>query len=360
MVVVWTLVMLACQQDPDPDLTLVTTQTQVVTESNGGATIEIPIKPGVTSFLLTVSTTQRIAVRTVTDPDGVIVLDPTQWSDNQSLTEAIFVSGHDAVLNWPARSDDGPLKQGTYEVLVAVVDDNLELMSGQTVDAVIQTRTDANLFNGTVSIELMYAAGVADNANVVEATEAAVTRWAKIWGEAGLNLNVRYTQDTIDANLPDLYNQGSQIITAVSDSGNDDDILVIVGEQIGGQDNIYGYSGGIPGPLTGSERGAVLISWLANAGGDGVFDDADIMLYGETLAHEVGHYLGLFHPVEDGWLHWDALSDTPACQTTVECQNNLGDNLMFPYPICDWDTCTPQEVLTTEQRHVCHRYTGTL
>ena len=61
---------------------------------------------------------------------------------------------------------------------------------------------------------------------------------------------------------------------------------------------------------------------------------------GRVLAHELGHYLGLFHLVErDGFLN-EALADTPACPgerdtdgnglTPEECAGVGGDNLMFP------------------------------
>jgi hypothetical protein len=73
-----------------------------------------------------------------------------------------------------------------------------------------------------------------------------------------------------------------------------------------------------------------VVGWLANAGGDGTFSDGDIALYGEVLAHEVGHFVGLCHPVERGYDYWDALDDTPECRSVSSCESILGMNLMFP------------------------------
>ncbi|HET8939522.1 MAG TPA: hypothetical protein VFN67_39045 [Polyangiales bacterium] len=62
---------------------------------------------------------------------------------------------------------------------------------------------------------------------------------------------------------------------------------------------------------------------------------------GRTLAHEVGHALGLFHTVEPNGVVFDPLPDTPACPLTQDKDDNAsldakecaaygGDNLMFP------------------------------
>ena len=55
-----------------------------------------------------------------------------------------------------------------------------------------------------------------------------------------------------------------------------------------------------------------------------------IKFFCRDICHEVGHYLGLFHPVEDDFSTWDALG-------TVECLikplNKCFKNFMFPYPV---------------------------
>ena len=91
---------------------------------------------------------------------------------------------------------------------------------------------------------------------------------------------------------------------------------------------------------------------------DGTFDDEDIRIFGETMAHEVNHYLGLFHPVEVDFARWDALGDTPNCSDESNCHEVLAENLMFPYPICSLTSCLPQETLTEQQKGVLHRYVG--
>jgi len=83
---------------------------------------------------------------------------------------------------------------------------------------------------------------------------------------------------------------------------------------------------------------------------------------GETMAHEGGHYLGLFHPVEFSYDDWDAISDTPECASETDCDETLGTNLMYPYPVCDYyyTSCVKQDQLTDGQTGVWQRYIGTL
>ena len=82
----------------------------------------------------------------------------------------------------------------------------------------------------------------------------------------------------------------------------------------------------------------------------------------ETMAHEAGHFLGLFHPVQfdgDEVVYRDALDDTPACGSRDECEPLLQTNLMYPYVSCGEDECY-QDDLTPEQAGVLQRYAGTL
>ena len=86
-------------------------------------------------------------------------------------------------------------------------------------------------------------------------------------------------------------------------------------------------------------------------------------LLGETAGHEMGHFLGLFHPSESAGTLFDPIADTPQCPlsqnsnndsklTAEECGQQYGaDNLMF------WDSWENgnQDNLTEGQVYVLKR-----
>jgi hypothetical protein len=83
--------------------------------------------------------------------------------------------------------------------------------------------------------------------------------------------------------------------------------LVVV-RSIGGDDP-SGYSMGLPGPFDADRpNAAVLVATTPYTSPDGRLDGAGL---GSTMAHEIGHYAGLYHTSEaNGALH-DPLPDTP-------------------------------------------------
>ncbi len=339
-----------------------TEQVSVTSGANGLAAVDVDVTTGVDAFLVTglAEDGYLLALERIEDDVGDVVLDWQDWaSEPRSLTGAIYAESQDTVVNWPVREVDGLLSHGTWTVWLATVNESGNYVSNVGADVVVQRKVDEGFGSGVVKVTVAWADGVGDDAAVVDATEQAVERWAEIWGAYGLSLDVSYVDAGVDADLPYASSGGDAIETA-SALGNNRDVTVIIGETIEGSTDYYGVAGSIPGALVSAPRSAVVISWLANSGGDGSFSEDDIRLYGETLAHEVGHYTGLFHPVESSYDWWDALDDTPECSSASRCESELGDNLMFPYPVCGWSSCEPQDQLTPEQEGVMQRYTGTL
>ncbi|MET0386073.1 MAG: hypothetical protein ABW321_08955 [Polyangiales bacterium] len=116
--------------------------------------------------------------------------------------------------------------------------------------------------------------------------------------------------------------------------------------------DVGGIAGGTPVPFG-----------MHGTPGSGIVVATDMFLQadapealGRTLAHELGHALGLFHTIELDGTVTDPLPDTPACPITRdldrsgsldadECAAHGGDNLMFP-------TSDAGTQLTAQQREV--------
>lgn len=111
--------------------------------------------------------------------------------------------------------------------------------------------------------------------------------------------------------------------------------LFFVADIAGMEDGeVQALAGGTPGP-----------PGMHGTGASGIAIATDMLLprpaqLGRTLAHEIGHYLGLLHTTEADGAEADALGDTPRCPTTAdrdldnqlngsECADYDAENLMF-------------------------------
>lgn len=338
------------------------------TASSGTMTIDVNVNAGAGAFLLSTvgQSNHYLSVEEVTDPDGSTALYWEDWyyGDN-NLTAGLLPIYNEMQLNWPVRAEDPELTAGWWSVVVAAIDRDGYYQPGADIDVITQVKQDDSFSNGTVNVRLVYVDDLDSDTNVTGATEDAVEIWRTIWAAYGLDLSVDYDTDPATSAALPAMTQGSDDIDAISEAGTDADITVVIGDTVGGAANIYGESGGIPGTLVDGQHSAVAISWITNAGGDGTFSADDVQIYGETLAHEVGHYMGLFHPVDyDNSFSpyaWDALGDTDECRNQSSCDNALGENNMYPFPVCpDFNSCLPQQTLSDGQTGVLHRHVGAL
>lgn len=169
-----------------------------------------------------------------------------------------------------------------------------------------------------------------------------------------------------------------------------DELLSMLREHTGGRDNralnlffvadienpssarsLLGVSAGVPGPpaLHGLARSGVAINaanFIAARGGSGDLAEAKAEMTLVT-AHEMGHYLGLFHTTEangqslsGGQNGVDPIDDSPVCQdsadsdsdgvlSAAECSGSGASNLMF------WSPPNSARNLTSGQSTVLRR-----
>lgn len=278
------------------------------------------------------------------------------WDSPRARTNGIFASAA-PVFGAPSLPQDLPLSPGSYELTVGVVDSSAKFIGGVKLDVAIALKTDTDLAGGELLVNLVYAGGVDQDTTFMGGMETVLAKWRELYEQAGITIMVQEsTWPDGELEPPSLGSESEYLAISAASSFRTIDVVIV--PEIALWDNLYGLTGHIPGSLESSPSAAVIASASLALGTNGTYDPGEKRLFAETLAHESGHYLGLFHPVETSWEEWDALDDTEGCSTEASCLEAMQDNLMFAFPYCDAGGCIPQTVLTEEQRLVMNMYPG--
>jgi hypothetical protein len=229
----------------------------------------------------------------------------------------------------------------------------------------VTSRKDGNLSGGSLSMNVFYVGSIGMDPTTKSSTQVALGIARDIFSsKAGINLKIKEIDISGPVILP-LPTEGNRIYGSASQDADSPAVNVFIGgdiESIGAGGEVLGISASIPGPPSPTTKSAVAVSLFTSAGSDGIFDSEDLRIFGETIAHESGHFMGLFHPVDFNGSTVgasDPLSDTESCSFSTQCTAipNLISNLMFPNPVPDGrGSFVPQGNLTNEQRGVLNRY----
>lgn len=271
---------------------------------------------------------------------------------------------------------------GTDQVFVALVPNTPQMVYGPGVWKA-QFGTDGPQVNAAIRIIAKTANGVptqgsldmhlyfvgldefdAAGAKSDPSFQQAMQKVTQIYGQAGIQVGeITYNDitgaqasklsviDSVDgpsSELSQLFSQSQQHAGGIN--------FFFVREIVGGNDGyiILGISGGIPGPpgVHGGPHSGVAVGMTDyNAGPTEL---------ASTIAHEGGHFLGLFHTSEATGTAHDPLADTPQCSsssdknfdgyvTPEECGGKGSDNLMF------WAAAVGAEKLLSDQGFVLLR-----
>jgi hypothetical protein len=324
------------------------------------ARVELEVLEGESALLVSAAADEdhSVYVRELWTPEGEKAYDATFWWDQkEQLTNAAFADPV-TTFNWPVREEDEPLREGRWEIRFGTLDQGNRAEPREQVWVDAALKQDADLGTGRIAVEVILAGSVVDDASARSAVEDALTGWAALYAAAGLELEAQVLEEPdVSPPLPPSIGSGEVYETGAAATGRRVRLYVV--DAFDQPQGLYGMAGSIPGPVVASPVAAVAVGWRIHAGPDGTFSDEETRMFGETMAHEVGHYLGLFHPVEMNFGKWDALSDTPRCEDETACVGELARNLMFPYPVCSFmGGCEQQSSLTDQQIGVMHRYTA--
>jgi hypothetical protein len=328
------------------------------TDEDGSAVADFRLPAGTTKFGLTASAEGRqVRFQSLTDDDGSNLVSPGGVMISfagEFLSDINFISV-------PSRQGDvGAHPEQTYHVTAEVQSSSGIAASGVPVNFTVSAENDGDFTSGSLQVNLFYVGTVGQSSSSKQAVTAALDEFRRIYSSQA-HISLRISEFDIDgpAMIP-LPLQGSSFYKAAAEQGVSPGVNIFIGGDV--QEGVLGLASSIPVPPIPSNRSALAVSILTGAGADGVYDDQDIRLLGETMAHETGHYLGLFHPVDFSGnivVAEDPLSDTPSCSSKTNCLQNsqLISNLMFTEPVSDGaGGLVPQGQLTNQQQAVLNRY----
>ena len=285
----------------------------------------------------------------LTDPDASNLLDNTSTPNIYAQTSGFGALNYGGGSMLVPYSSSFSAKAGTWSFIAS---NNDRVYLG--------LRTGSTPSSTTISIQ-PYITGTTWSASDIS---AALTVMSNIYSTNGITLTIKDTITISESQYSTISSSFSNSTTSalISPGSTDTVNLFFVEDQLSGESAAYGVSGGLPGPTgIASSWNGVLNFLTAHATGTTL----NTQLLGETAAHEMGHWLGLYHTSESTGTSFDPLSDTAECPISrdndsdgkvypEECDGYGADNVMF---WTAWSTSSQaagkkQETISSEQKYV--------
>jgi hypothetical protein len=263
----------------------------------------------------------------------------------------------DGLVDWLyPNSPSLRLESGRHTLRFTALATSGQVVGDEDVAVRLYTRAGAGA-GGAIKLDVLIADDALDGGSVESVAATLAGRVATLYAQAGVAV-ADYTAATLHlAGSSELPLDGGKLAltslqalqTAMRAAGARPDALhlVVVRALDDGNGPVAGYALGLPGPFAaGRPTAAVLVSAAPFASPSTGVLDTEAM--GVTCAHEIGHYLGLYHTSErDGRQH-DPIGDTPECAGASACPD--AGNVMF------WTGGGARSKLTVGQGAVMRRW----
>ncbi len=261
------------ENDPDTGNNGDENSFDLVTDENGSAATTFNVPGGTTKLqVVAQSDGSNIRVEQLTDSRDVDYLSPQ--GQQLSLAEDF---GPDAVaVTAPSRDVDPGIDSGEdFRVRVSAGFRNSGA-EGVDVNLKVLTRRDLDLSSGTLKVNIFYVGAIGSDPDFKAATRASLNIFRSVYGGAGIGLDVTEREIDGPALVPNPYDGSSLFLSAARQAGDTPAVnIFIAGDLEGFEGQVYGISGGIPGPAIPTTRSGDVASMITSAGLDGNFNDKD-------------------------------------------------------------------------------------
>lgn len=346
----------------EPVVTLVDKITLAPGQTAGPYTVNVPSSSGSLTILADGGDAGDIDISDITDPSGFLMIspDPNSYPIGINMAQG---PGQSAVSFTIPHGGDYEFRAGTWTFSVT----HFDSPDGAPREVSIYTMVK-NAPGGIININLWIVAIPDYQGDGDPNLKILTDEFRRIFSSAGFTIGavniirlegdianrLTYLDSSSDKNRNDQSDDLDELFRLSSGVGNDYPNIFLV-RHIGGG-GILGIAGGIPGPqiIQGTAHSGVAVNML---GGFSALTPDFLAMQGATMAHELGHVLGLFHTTESDGKNFDPISDTPRCPESEydtngdglvsanECASVDGGNLMF------WASASfPQETLSATQR----------
>ncbi len=233
---------------------------------------------------------------------------------------------------------------GVYQVSFRATSDREGTMPLQQGEASLHVYTVNRDVEDTCGIYLDFLVDyeAIDRASFLEAVGQLTAQVDRVFREAGIGVIDSQVQQ-ISLRSPNIDVADASVLQVTDDvlrqardmgSARAGSLRVLVVRSIAGEGasgfNPAGYSMGLPGPYDADRPNATVLvatDHYRRMNEAGEFE-LDVSRMGTSLAHELGHFLGLYHTSElDGQAH-DPLDETPQCLAPLACDAAFRSNIM--------------------------------
>jgi len=210
---------------------------------------------------------------------------------------------------------------------------------GRTAHVIVYVKKspDGNPVGGTIPVRIFLAPNALPGVSAANAAsnshiQGALTRFRHFYrDQAGISISsISYTD--LSSQYTDI-NSETEYYNMMAQYGKDGDLSFywVRTLTLGGNAEVAGVAGGIPGPprAGGTPSSGVVVEVQQSS-----------RFTGDDMAHEAGHFQGLFHTTEMDGTTNDLLSDTPKCPNLYSCPAGYS-HLMFPALTGGQDILTP-------------------